>query len=228
MRPKQTAMHAPALQGRIAVAVSGGADSLYSLITLKEQGYDTFALHAVFLPEKLRPPSYSAMLNALRASCAALGVELAVVDLSASFEDMVIRPFAHAYMSGLTPNPCAGCNRTMKFGLLWEEAARLGAARVVTGHYAKLLWMDDGIALLAAEDSAKDQSYFLSLTPPEQLSRVFFPLSALKKADITAELERRGITVPQKGESQEICFIPDNDYRIFLQEYLALPAQEHL
>lgn len=221
-------MSAPEKQDRIAVAASGGADSLFSLISLKNQGYNIFALHALFLPETLRPSSYPAMLSALRESCARLGVELVVTDLSASFEAKVIRPFASAYMSGLTPNPCAGCNQSMKFSLLWDEAARLGAGRIVTGHYAKLLQMPDDIALLAADDASKDQSYFLSLTPLDSLRRAFFPLATLKKSEITAELERQGVNIPQKGESQEICFIPGNDYRAFLQNYLSLPAPEAL
>lgn len=226
----------------LAVAVSGGADSLYSLLELKASGVDVFAIHALFLPPALRPAGYELMLTKLRANCEQLGVVLYVVDLSKQFTQYVIRPFVESYLAGCTPNPCAHCNRHLKFGLLWQEAAKLGAMRLVTGHYARLERgvrvegtacfekqeqpteqkpCDERVALLAAQDSSKDQSYFLALTPLEALQRVDFPLACKSKAEITAELERLDIELPQKEESQEICFIADNNYRAFLVNYAA-------
>lgn len=207
------------LQGPVAVAVSGGLDSLYSLLALREAGAEVMPLHALFLPPELRGPDYEAMLGRLRAELRALGLSLHVADLSAAFEERVIQPFVDAYLAGQTPNPCALCNREMKFGLLWEEAARLGAARLATGHYARLEHLVDGPALFAGDDPAKDQSYFLSLTPLSSLARAVFPLARRKKSEIAHEFAVRGIEPPQKSESQEICFIADNDYRVFLRSY---------
>ena len=203
------------------MALSGGMDSLYSLLSLMERGVEVFALHALFLPEYLRAPEHDEALERLRESARSLGVKLHVADLSAAFENNVIRPFAKAYLAGKTPNPCAHCNPAMKFGLLWEEAARLGAAHLATGHYVKRLTGPDGTAIYAGDDESKDQSYFLSLTPLDSLARAIFPLAQRKKSAIAAELAERGIEVPQKGESQEICFISNNDYRSFLRGYAA-------
>lgn len=207
----------PLMGIKVAVGVSGGVDSLYSAISLKEAGADVLPVHALFLPEQLRSPELPGMLGRLDAALDAFGMRLKVMDLSADFERNVIRPFMRAYAEGRTPNPCANCNRTMKFGQLWEAASRLGAERIATGHYARMLELQDGPALYAGKDPAKDQSYFLSLTPLEALRRAFFPLGNKRKTDIVALIAERGIEVPQKQESQEICFIPNDDYRGFLQ-----------
>lgn len=212
-------MNGSPLNGPVAVALSGGMDSLYSLLSLRESGVGLFGLHALFLPPYLRQPGADEALERLKAGAAALGVALHVADLSKEFEDEVIRPFARAYLAGKTPNPCARCNQAMKFGLLREEAARLGARRIATGHYVKRLDFPDGPAILAADDESKDQSYFLALTPLESLARAVFPLARRKKADIARELAERGVEVPQKAESQEICFISGDDYRSFLRDY---------
>lgn len=116
---------------------------------------------------------------------------------------------------GLTPNPCACCNPTMKFGLLLDRARELGADKLATGHYARLTDTATGPALFRGLDPAKDQSYFLSRVPRERFGHIIFPLDAWTKARTLAELEQRGMPVPAGGESQEICFIP-NDYKTFL------------
>ncbi|MDL2306892.1 tRNA 2-thiouridine(34) synthase MnmA [Desulfovibrio sp. OttesenSCG-928-C06] len=277
---------------RTAVTVSGGVDSLYSLVSLREnyKGADIFALHALFLPARLRGTEYDRMLAVLRTGCERIGVELHIVDCSAEFARLVMRPFAASYFAGCTPNPCAACNRDIKFGLLWDKAAALGADLMVTGHYARLEFDAQGAPmLLNGRDIYKDQSYFLALTPLEQLARVRFPLGDKRKSDIVAELDERNrraadlalsasgdravsgggagnstgsdnsdcaagsgneagvasieqagnsansgnsgligataIEVPVKDESQEICFIPGNDYRAFLAEQAALDPE---
>ncbi|MFZ5428233.1 MAG: tRNA 2-thiouridine(34) synthase MnmA [Thermodesulfobacteriota bacterium] len=192
----------------IAAAVSGGMDSLMALALLRDEGHDVIAVHAHFLPPDERQRAVAAALDA---QCRALGVPFHAVDLSRAFRERVIEPFMAAYAAGLTPNPCAGCNRDMKFGLLFDEAARLGADRIATGHYARL----DG-GLRRGADPAKDQSYFLTLTPRQSLDRAVFPLGEWRKAELPAALAARGLAVPLPSESQEVCFIPDDDYRAFL------------
>ncbi|SHJ46724.1 tRNA 2-thiouridine(34) synthase MnmA [Halodesulfovibrio aestuarii] len=195
----------------IAVAVSGGIDSLYALLTLKEQGYDIFALHAHFLaPCKEREEAIGAM-------CATLGIPFHAVDLHEEFERFVVTPFMDEYIHGRTPNPCALCNATMKFGALLREAEKLGAEQIATGHYAVLENHPVyGRTLSRGHDPKKDQSYFLSLVPKQQLKKALFPLGKKKKEDIKAELEERGIAPAYPSESQEICFVPNDDYRAFL------------
>ncbi len=204
-----------------AVAVSGGVDSLYAMVSLKQAGEPVFALHARMLPPELAPPDYEAMLGRLGEACAALDVPLAVIDCVEAFAGAVITPFVRAYAAGLTPNPCAHCNAAVKFGLLLDRARELGAARLATGHYIRLEDTDNGPALFAAGDAAKDQSYFLSLVPKDRLALARSPLAGENKDAIRAFLAAQGIRTPAPGESQEICFVPGDDYRAFLRDRAA-------
>lgn len=198
---------------RIGVAVSGGADSLFTAVLLREAGHEIVALHAFFLPptEGLR-----AKADELGQALRALGCDYAVVDLSRQFEEQVITPFAQAYIQGLTPNPCSVCNPTMKFGLLWDEAMNLGAERLATGHYARILGQGEAAQLVRGLDPIKDQSYFLSLVPRDRLALAVLPLGDWTKEQVRVELARRGLAPPLPSESQEICFVPDDDYCAFL------------
>lgn len=196
---------------KIAVALSGGADSLMSLLLLREAGADVMAVHALFLPEV-----DEALVEGLRATCSALGLPFAVIDLRAEFEELVVAPFVRAYQDGLTPNPCAACNPAIKFGLLLDRAGELGAERLATGHYARLEARSWGPALFRGLDPAKDQSYFLSMVPRERFGRVVFPLAGWTKDRVRLALAERGLTPPAGRESQEVCFIPA-DYRDFLR-----------
>jgi tRNA-specific 2-thiouridylase len=204
------------MNSTIAVAVSGGVDSLYALVSLRDKGESVIALHARMLPKELEKPGYEAMLERLQTTCDALGVSLTIADCVAEFADRVIAPFVRAYAAGMTPNPCAHCNARVKFGLLLDTARGLGAERIATGHYAALEQRPEGVALYAGEDKGKDQSYFLSLVPAERLGRAVTPLAAQRKPVIRACLAERGIPVPAPSESQEICFVPHDDYRAFL------------
>ena len=185
-----------------------------ALCLLKDTGRRVLAVHGVFVPGPAE------RLDGLRSACDKLDVSLEIVDLRAEFAQKVVEPFAAAYAAGATPNPCVMCNRDMKFGLLLDAAVGLGAERLATGHYARLDYFrcaaGDFLTLGRAADAGKDQAYFLGLVPPESLRRVDFPLAACCKADLRAEVARRGLVVPEKRESQEICFVPNDDYRAFL------------
>ena len=198
-----------------AVALSGGADSLLALRLLQEEGRDVFGLHAFF-----SPPNESALKLAdqLRALCRRMKLKLEVIDLSLAFEEKIISPFMRDYQAGLTPNPCSLCNREMKFGLLLESALNLGADSMATGHYAALRPMpgQDGLFLAMGQDALKDQSYFLSLVQRQRLAMAEFPLSGYLKKETLAALKKRTLAPVVKKESQDICFIPDADYRSFL------------
>ena len=210
----------------IAVAVSGGTDSLYALASLCRQtanpSQDVFALHARFrtsTPENDPVPE-------LEARCRELGVDLHVLDLRNAFASLIVQPFVEAYVAGRTPNPCVRCNALVKFGLLLDEARKLGADRIATGHYVRLEEHPRyGLALRQGEDETKDQSYFLALTPVKRLRQALFPLGKIRKDAVRGFLQDWGLAVPLPGESQEICFVPGDDYRTFLKESgIRLPA----
>ena len=153
----------------------------------------------------------------LRGLCRELSVPFHLIDLRAEFEELVVAPFVAAYQAGQTPNPCAACNPAMKFGLLLDRAMELGAARLATGHYARLEGPPSGPALFKGTDRAKDQGYFLSRVPRERFRHVLFPLSGWTKEAVRRNLAERGLTPPAGRESQEVCFVP-SDYRTFLRD----------
>ncbi|MDR0466487.1 MAG: tRNA-specific 2-thiouridylase [Deltaproteobacteria bacterium] len=197
---------------KVAVAVSGGADSLYALSALKMSGYELLALHGLFVSPSRDP------VPGLREQCARLEIPLHVADLRKEFARLVIDPFVAAYAEGQTPNPCARCNSAIKFGLLLDLAEEFGAQRLATGHYAE--FADHpvyGAALRRAEDFSRDQSYFLSLVPKERLARALFPLARTLKSALPGKLAERGLAAPLPEESREVCFVPDDEYRTFLE-----------
>ncbi len=215
-------------EGPLAVAVSGGVDSLAALLLCLESGRPVLAIHArMFLAARdaAALEAASASEERLADTVTRLGAHFHLLDLRQRFEDAVVRPFVEAWHKGLTPNPCALCNRRIKFGALFEEAERLGAAALVTGHYARLdrnhPYSVAHPLLARAYDARKDQSYFLGLVEGERLSRVAFPLSSLTKDAVRFLVAERGLTVPQPAESQEICFVPrtPQGYRDFLGRY---------
>ncbi len=208
----------------IAVAVSGGVDSLYALASLCARGKAVFALHARFLP--VREGGVPDPVPGLQSACRTLDVPFHVVDLSGPFRRLVVEPFIRAYIGAETPNPCALCNRDVKFGLLLDAARAAGATHLATGHYATLTEHPRyGPIPGKAHDSAKDQSYFLALTPRERLCAALFPAGCRTKDEVRDELFRLGLDVPTPRESQDICFVPGDDYRAFLKTSgVALPG----
>ena len=196
----------------VAVAVSGGGDSLAALMRLRADGHGVVALHCRFTDN-----TADASVGLARA-CAALDVPLHVLDLRAEFAARVVEPFTAEYLAGRTPNPCARCNAAMKFGLLLDRARALGAERIATGHYARAgTHPAYGWALARGADPLKDQSYFLALTPRERLRDALFPLADALKADLRAAQAAAGVVPPLPAESQEVCFVPGDDYRAFLE-----------
>lgn len=186
-----------------------------ALLLLKDAGRKVSGVHAFF---RAPAPVDLALAEQLVEQCAGLGLSCQVLDLHEEFEQRVIEPFIGAYRHGLTPNPCAACNRDMKFGLLLDEARRLGA-NLATGHYAGLGELPGQIGpfLTKAADPLKDQSYFLALVPRGRFAAVEFPLAGWSKAEVLACLRERGLPPLTAGESQDVCFIPEGDYRAFMR-----------
>ncbi len=201
---------------RVVVAMSGGVDSAVAAARLHAEGHEVVGvtLHLWDYPHDpdakgghgrccAPEDQYDARRTADR-----LGFAHYTFDRRALFEEKVVAPFVDAYLSGQTPSPCTTCNRGVKLGELFKIADRLGARSVATGHYARIVRDDAGLAWLAeGRDGNKDQSYFLYATPPEQLARLVFPLGESSKAEVRAEAVSRDLPGATKGESQELCFV---------------------
>jgi tRNA-specific 2-thiouridylase len=150
-----------------------------------------------------------------------LGIPHYVVDEADQFEQTVINYFASEYQAGRTPNPCVMCNEKLKFGTLWNKAEALGCDYIATGHYAIIEHRDDRAFLRKGVDPRKDQSYFLFSLRQEQLRRALTPLGGMHKPGIREIAQSLGLKVADKVDSQEICFVPGNDYKAFLRSHLA-------
>jgi len=156
----------------------------------------------------------------------ALGIAHYVVDEADQFEKLVIDYFASEYKAGRTPNPCVMCNEKVKFGNLWSKAKAIGAQYIATGHYAIIEHLEGRAVLRKGRDPRKDQSYFLFSLRQEQLQRALCPLGAMEKPQIRAIARELGLKTADKVDSQEICFVPGNDYKAFLRSHLG-PEEFH-
>lgn len=199
----------------IAVAMSGGVDSSTVAAMLLAQKEDIFGV-TMYLHEH----SVKAIEDASKV-CKDLGIEHFVFDLRDIFAEKVINVFKQYYENGLTPNPCAICNRDIKIGVLQQKAIEKGATLIATGHYAR---NDNRTPLMEAADKVKDQSYFLSLTSKDYLKKTIFPLGNIASKQETRENAKKfGIHNFSEKESQDICFIPDNNYKKFLNSLSLIP-----
>jgi tRNA-uridine 2-sulfurtransferase len=212
----------PTSDNSVLVAMSGGVDSSLAAALLVEQGYAVtgVTMHLWAGEEMEQGPSSCCSLDAAegaRRVCQALGIPHYVFNLSREFETCVVDEFVREYARGRTPNPCLACNREIKFRLLLQRARALGFSFLATGHYARILQEPAGrYHLLRGSDRRKDQSYVLYMLDQEELAHTLFPLGGLTKVQVRAEAARRGLATAGRPESQEICFIPDDDYRRFL------------
>lgn len=208
----------------VAVAMSGGVDSSTAAALLVDQGYPVLGVmmqlwashHDKGLPQN-RCCSRNALDDA-RQVCALLGIPFYLVNLEEAFKDQVVDYFCDTYARGRTPNPCPVCNRQIKFGALWRVASGLGAQRLATGHYARVNRANDHYQLLRGVDRDKDQSYMLHMLSQEQLARALFPLGGLAKWQVRSLAAKYELPVAEKGESQDVCFISDGDYRAFIAQ----------
>lgn len=199
---------------KIMLGMSGGVDSSAAALLLIERGFEVTGVTLLLRggDDALRD------VDDARATASRLGIEHRTVDLRQTFADGVIADFVSEYRSGRTPNPCIRCNEQIKFGAMLDYALQNGADGIATGHYAKIKKADDGRSLLIRSDSPKDQSYFLYRLNEFQLSHTVFPLENITdKDEVRAICENAGLSAARRGDSQEICFVPDDDYIAFLE-----------
>jgi tRNA-specific 2-thiouridylase len=211
---------------RVLLAMSGGIDSSVSALLLRRAGHDVtgvFMRHGVKAGIAARPgkqgccsldDAYDARRVADR-----LGIPFYALNFETPF-GRIVDYFVAEYDRGATPNPCIVCNRDLKFGRLFSTADSIGAEIVATGHYARAERRGGRVALLKGRDARKDQSYVLFPLDRRLLERVMFPVGGYEKAEIRALAAEAGLEVARKPESQEICFVPDNDHRRLLRERL--------
>ena len=210
---------------RVCVAMSGGVDSSVAAVLLQEQGYELSGVNLrMFHNEDLgesREKTCCSLADAEDAALVArrLGFPFYVFDFAQVFRDTVIRDFVEEYQAGHTPNPCAVCNREVKFGALLRRVQALGQDFLATGHYAQVERdPDSGRYLLKrAADRSKDQTYFLYMLTQDQLAHTLFPLGGLHKAEVRQIAETRGLVNARKHDSQDICFVPDGKYADFIE-----------
>jgi tRNA-specific 2-thiouridylase len=197
----------------IAVAMSGGVDSMVAACLLKEAGWGVVGLHFLTGFERDAASAQAGVERIARR----LGIPLHVVDASRDFQEKVVDYFTATYLAGQTPNPCVICNPAIKFGTVLRAAEHLGAAALATGHYARTA-VDTGgrFHLFKAADPTKDQSYFLARLSQRQLARARFPLAALTKEEVRAIAARKRLKPAAAEESQDVCFIKAGTVKDFI------------
>ena len=207
---------------RVVVGLSGGVDSSVAALLLKRQGYEVVGLFMKNWEDDDTDEYCSTRQDFIDAAAAAdvIGVELEAVNFAAEYKDRVFAEFLREYSAGRTPNPDVLCNAEIKFRAFLDHAMRLGAAKIATGHYARVAERNGRFELLRGLDAAKDQSYFLHRLTQEQLSRALFPVGELKKSEVRRIALEAGLPNHAKKDSTGICFIGERPFREFLNRYL--------
>jgi len=214
-------MTIPPRGSRIVVGMSGGVDSSVAAALLTDQGYDVIGLMLRLWSEKEgenRCCAPDAQMEARRIA-AQLEIPFYVIDARDAFFEVVVQPFIDGYGSGTTPNPCLNCNRHIRWQFLLSRAKALGAGVIATGHYARIRKGDDGkYQLLKNLDPEKDQSYFLHVLTQEDLKRTLFPLSEYTKPEVRDLARQLDLSVADRPDSQDLCFVGQDSYRDFLRK----------
>ncbi|WP_102400572.1 tRNA 2-thiouridine(34) synthase MnmA [Haloimpatiens massiliensis] len=213
------------MKKKVVIGMSGGVDSSVAAYLLKEQGYDVIGIMMRLAPDikeyeecETSCCSLSAVDDA-RKVADKLEIPFYVMNFKSEFEEQVIKPFVSEYKEGRTPNPCIACNKHVKFQAFLRKARAIGAEYIATGHYARIEKEGERHLLKKACDPKKDQSYVLYNLTQEQLAHTLMPCSKYTKEEIRAIAEKIGLKVHNKRDSQEICFIPDNNHGKFIENY---------
>ncbi|MEZ4555075.1 MAG: tRNA 2-thiouridine(34) synthase MnmA [Caldilineaceae bacterium] len=212
----------------VVVAMSGGVDSSVAAALLTERGYNCIGVMMRLWAEvgagegSTNKCCSLESVNDARRVADQLGMPFYLINVERPFKEQVVDYFIDGHRRGLTPNPCLACNRHIRFDYLLNYARKLGADYLATGHYARLRRDDDGtVQLLKAVDARKDQSYVLSVMGQAELRDVLFPVGDYPKAEIRAMAAAHGLPIASKHDSMDLCFVADDDYRRFLQDWAA-------
>ena len=207
---------------KIAIAMSGGVDSSVAAGLLANRGHDVFGvMMRLWNPGQdnyNRCCSPADMSNA-KTVAASLDIPFYVLDMQDEFKTHVVDSFVYGYAHGVTPNPCIQCNRIIRWDLLLKKVLAMGASHLATGHYARVTHNNDVYHLLRARDRLKDQSYVLSVLGQEELSKAIFPLGELTKDQVRSHAREMELSVADRADSQDLCFVGNLDYRTFLEEF---------
>lgn len=208
------------MKKRVLLGMSGGVDSSVSAVLLLEKGYEVVgATMKLWEDEKC---SQKTAVEDAKKVCEKLGIEHHVIDCTTEFKCRVIDNFILDYQNAKTPNPCVECNRYLKFGAFYKKAKELECDYIATGHYAKTEYSEKygRYVLTKSDEEKKDQTYFLYYISKDQIEHILFPLQNRTSKEETRKIaEENKLEIAQKKDSQEICFIPDNDYQSFLKKY---------
>ena len=205
------------MKNKVLLGMSGGVDSSASAVILKQKGYDVIGA-TMKLWEQGCLLNHA---NDAKKVCDKLNIEHHIFDCNKEFKEHVVDDFIKCYECGKTPNPCVECNQYLKFGEFYKKAAELECEYIATGHYAKIEYSEKykQHVLKKSNDDKKDQSYFLYRIPREILSKIIFPLEEYSSKEEIRNIARENdLIVAEKKESQEICFIPDNNYVKFIKD----------
>lgn len=195
----------------VVIGMSGGVDSSVAASLLKEDGYQVIGATMKLLEDEKTKEA----IEDAKKICNLLDIPHYIFDLTKEFKEIVIKNFITSYKEGLTPNPCIVCNKNFKFGLFYQKAKELNATYIATGHYAKV----ENNRLIMSDAKEKDQSYFLCQIDKDILPYVLFPLNKFNSKDEIRSLAKKyNLPVSEKKDSQEICFIPNDDYKSFLEK----------
>lgn len=204
---------------KVAVGMSGGVDSAVAAYLLKQDGFDVIGISLRTWVSQTGEEGRCCEIDDARAACAKIGIPFHTFNVADDFTRRVTEPFTKEYLKGRTPNPCIVCNRYVKWARLLYYADLLGADYIATGHYAGVVKLPNGrYTVRTAKHAAKDQTYMIYALTQEQLSRTLMPLREYSKDEVRAIAQECGLDVANKPDSQEICFVPDDDYAGYIEK----------